>query len=73
MNTKQNNMSVCTRRTKDCYLLSVPPLVNLVLIHSFFDRSYKYAASTLWNMLSQDTEMLDEIVQFEGRMKTDCT
>ena len=35
-----------------------PQLVKRVLIHSFFDRSFVYAAPTLWNALDLDNRLL---------------
>ena len=67
--TKHNNVSVRTRRAEDCHLLNVPP-ISKSCANSFFERSFMYAAPTLWNNLSQDTRMLD-FIQFKSRIKTE--
>ena len=41
--TKHNNVSVRTRRAKDCYLMNVPPISKYCTI-SFFEHSFMYAA-----------------------------
>ena len=67
--TKHNNVPVRTRLAEDCYLLNVPP-ISKFCANSFFERSFMYAAPTLWNNLSQDTRMLD-LIQFKSRIKTE--
>ena len=67
--TKHNDVSVRTRRAEDCYLLNVPP-ISKSCANSLFERSFMYAAPTLWNKLSQETRMLDFIL-FKSRIKTE--
>ena len=66
--TKQS-VSVRTGQAEDCYLLSVL-LISKSCANSFFERSFMYAAPTLWNKLSQDIRMLD-FVRFKSRIKTE--
>ena len=49
--------------------LNVPP-ISKSCANSFFERSFMYAAPTLWNNLSHDTRMLD-FIQFKSRIKTE--
>ena len=62
-------MSVRTRRAEDCYLLSVPP-VSKSCANNFFERSFMYAAPTLWNKLSPDIIIVD-FVRFKSSIKTE--
>ena len=67
--TKHNNVSVCIRPAKDCYLLNVPH-ISKSCANNFFERSFMYATPTSWNELSQETRILD-FVQFKSRIKTE--
>ena len=66
--TKQS-VSVRARWAEDCYLLSVPP-ISKSCVNSFFERSFIYAAPTLWNKLCQYIRILD-FVQFKSSIKTE--
>ena len=61
--------TVRTRRAQDCFLLAIPP-ISKTCAASFFERSFIYAAPTLWNQLSIDIRML-EFNQFKSRVKTE--
>ena len=67
--TKYEQATVRTRRAQDCFLLAIPP-ISKTCAASFFERSFIYAAPTLWNKLSIDIRML-EINQFKSRVKTE--
>ena len=54
---------------QDCFLLAIPP-ISKTCAASFFERSFIYAAPTLWNQLSIDIRML-EFNQFKSRVKTE--
>ena len=60
--------TVRTRRAQDCFLLAIPP-ISKTCAAIFFERSFLYAAPTLWNNLSIDIRML-EFNQFKSRVKT---
>ena len=49
--------TVCTRASFDLCLLCVPP-ISLMCANSFFERSFVYAAPTLWNALDLDITLL---------------
>ena len=51
------------------FLLAIPP-ISKTCAASFFERSFIYAAPTLWNKLSIDIRML-EFNQFKSRVKTE--
>ena len=67
--TKYEQATVRTRRTQDCFLLAIPP-ISKTCAASIFERSFLYAAPTLWNKLSKDVGML-EFNQFKSRVKTE--
>ena len=67
--TKYEQATVRTRRAQDCFLLAIPPISKTCAV-SFFERSFIYAAPTLWNQLSIDIRML-EFNQFKSRVKTE--
>ena len=67
--TKYEQATVRTRRAQDCFLLAIPP-ISKTCAASFFERSFIYAAPTLWNKLSIDIRML-EFNQFKSRVKTE--
>ena len=50
--TKYEQATVRTRRAQDCFLLAIPP-ISKTCAASFFERSFIYAAPTLWNQLSR--------------------
>ena len=58
-----------TRRAQYCFLLAIPP-ISKTCAAIFFERSFIYAAPTLWNKLSIDIRML-EFNQFKSRVKTE--
>ena len=49
--------TIRTRAYFDPCLLCVPP-ISKICANSFFDRSFKYAAPTLWNALDLDIRLL---------------
>ena len=61
--------TVRTRRAQDCFLSAIP-LISKTRAAIFFERSFSYAAPTLWNKLSIDNKML-EFNQFKFRVKTE--
>ena len=67
--TKHEQATVRTRRAQDCFLLAISP-ISKTCAASFFERSFLYAAPTLWNKLSIDMRML-EFNQFKSRVKTE--
>ena len=67
--TNYEQATVRTRRAQDCFLLAIPP-ISKTCAASFFERSFLYAALTLWNKLSIDIRML-EFNQFKSRVKTE--
>ena len=67
--TKYEQATVRTRRAQDCFLLAIPLLVRHVQ-PVFFERSFIYAAPTLWNTLSIDIRIL-EFNQFKSRVETE--
>ena len=48
--------TICTRASLDPCLLCVPP-IRKTCANSFFDRSFAYAAPTLWNALDLDIRL----------------
>ena len=56
--TKYEQATVRTRWTQDCFLLAIPP-ISKTCAAIFFERSFLYAAPTLWNKLSIDIRMLE--------------
>ena len=50
-------MTIRTRASFDPYLLCVPP-ISKTCANSFFDRSFVYAAPTLWNAFDLDIRLL---------------
>ena len=57
-----------TRASFDPFLLCVPP-ISKTCANSFFDRSFVYAAPTLWNSLDLDIQLLP-FYAFKKRVKT---
>ena len=57
-----------TRASSDPCLLCVPP-ISKTCANSFFDRSFVYAAPTLWNTLDLDISLLP-FDAFKKRVKT---
>ena len=51
------SMTICTRASFDPCTLCVPP-ISKTCANSFFDRSFVYAAPTLWNALDLDIRLL---------------
>ena len=51
------NTTIRTRASFDPCLLCVPP-ISKMCANSFFDRSFMYAAPTLWNALDLDIRVL---------------
>ena len=51
--------TIRTRASFDPYLLCVPP-ISKMCANSFFDRSFMYAAPTLWNALDYCPLMLSK-------------
>ena len=49
--------TIRTRASFDLCLLCVPP-ISKMCAHLFFDRSFMYAAPTLWNALDLDIRLL---------------
>ena len=60
--------SIRTRASFDPCLLCVPP-ISKTCANSFFDRSFVYAAPTLWNALDLDIRLLP-FDAFKKRVKT---
>ena len=58
----------CTCASFDPSLLCVPP-ISETCANSFFDRSFVYAAPTLWNALDLDTRLLP-FDAFKKELKT---
>ena len=67
--TKHEQATVRARRAQDCFLLAIPP-ISKTCAASLFERSFLYAAPTLWNNFSIDIRML-EFNQFKSRVKTE--
>ena len=68
--TKHEQATVRTRRAQDCFLLAIPP-INKTCVASFLERSFLYAAPTLWNKLSIDVRLMLEFNQFKSKIKTE--
>ena len=60
--------TIRTRASFDPCLLCVPP-ISKTCANSFFDRSFVYAAPTLWNALDLDIRLL-RFDAFKKRVKT---
>ena len=60
--------TIRTRASFDPCLLCVPP-ISKTCANSFFDRSFVYAAPTLWNALDLDIRLLP-FDTFKKRVKT---
>ena len=60
--------TIRTRASFDPCLLCVPP-ISKTCANSFFDRSFVYAAPTLWNALDLDIRLLP-FDAFKKRVKT---
>ena len=54
---ERKSMTICARASFDPCLLCVPP-ISKTCANSFFDRSFVYAAPTLWNALDLDIRLL---------------
>ena len=67
--TKYEQATVRTRRAQDFFLLATPP-IRKTCADSFFERSFLYAAPTVWNKPIVDIRML-EFNQFKSRVKTE--
>ena len=52
-----NGTTIRTRASFNPCLLCVPP-ISKTCVNSFFDRSFVYAAPTLWNALDLDIRLL---------------
>ena len=61
-------LNIRTRASSDPCLLCVPP-ISKTCANSFFDRSFMYAAPTLWNALDLDIRLLP-FDAFKKRVKT---
>ena len=60
--------TIRTRASFDPCILCVPP-ISKMCVNSFFDRSFVYAAPTLWNALDLDIRLLP-FDAFKKRVKT---
>ena len=60
--------TIRTRASFDTCLLCVPP-ISKTCANSFFDKSFVYAAPTLWNALDLDIRLLP-FNAFKKRVKT---